>query len=102
MQEKQLEGCHRQLEVVQFEADYIKDQLTTTEVRGGRVPSPLPSKKRAHVRTHVRTHHHHHHRTTCSHNICNLAQVSMARVYNWDVQIKRSGAGSSSDAAAGS
>lgn len=49
--ERQLAGCKQQLEVVQWEHDYIKDQLTTTE-------------------------------------------VSMARVYNWDVQQRRAGAAS--------
>ncbi|EFN58028.1 hypothetical protein CHLNCDRAFT_20219 [Chlorella variabilis] len=49
--ERQLAGCKQQLEVVQWEHEYIKDQLTTTE-------------------------------------------VSMARVYNWDVQNRRAaGAG---------
>ena len=32
VQERQIEGCKRQLAVVQFEHEYIKDQLTTTEV----------------------------------------------------------------------
>lgn len=49
----QLEGCGKQLAVVQWEHDYIKDQLTTTE-------------------------------------------VSMARVYNYDVQSRRAGGGASS------
>lgn len=31
--EQQLAGCKQQLEVVQWEHEYIKDQLTTTEVR---------------------------------------------------------------------
>lgn len=31
--ERQLAGCKQQLEVVQWEHEYIKDQLTTTEVR---------------------------------------------------------------------
>jgi prefoldin subunit 5 len=30
--ERQLTGCKQQLEVVQWEHEYIKDQLTTTEV----------------------------------------------------------------------
>jgi hypothetical protein len=30
--ERQLSGCSHQLEVVQWEHEYIKDQLTTTEV----------------------------------------------------------------------
>ncbi|KAL4443745.1 hypothetical protein ABPG75_011482 [Micractinium tetrahymenae] len=50
--ETQLAGCARQLAVVQWEHEYIKDQLTTTE-------------------------------------------VSMARVYNWDVQNRRQQAGTS-------
>ncbi len=33
--ETQLAGCARQLAVVQWEHEYIKDQLTTTEVRAG-------------------------------------------------------------------
>lgn len=33
--ETQLAGCARQLAVVQWEHEYIKDQLTTTEVGGG-------------------------------------------------------------------
>lgn len=36
--ETQLAGCARQLAVVQWEHEYIKDQLTTTEVRGGGRP----------------------------------------------------------------
>ena len=34
--ERQLAGCKQQLEVVQWEHEYIKDQLTTTEVGAGR------------------------------------------------------------------
>lgn len=33
--ERQLAGCKQQLEVVQWEHEYIKDQLTTTEVGAG-------------------------------------------------------------------
>ncbi|KAL4858435.1 Prefoldin subunit 3 [Chlorella vulgaris] len=53
--ERQLAGCKQQLKVVQWEHEYIKDQLTTTE-------------------------------------------VSMARVYNWDVQNRRAAAAASSSA----
>ena len=33
--DRQLAGCKQQLEVVQWEHEYIKDQLTTTEVGAG-------------------------------------------------------------------
>lgn len=41
LQEVQLAGCRKQLGIVQREYDYIKDQLTTTEVRGVPLYSPL-------------------------------------------------------------
>lgn len=40
--ETQLAGCARQLAVVQWEHEYIKDQLTTTEVRAGPASSQHP------------------------------------------------------------
>jgi len=37
MQEQQFSGCARQLEAVAKDYDYVKDQLTTTEVSVARI-----------------------------------------------------------------
>lgn len=114
--ERQLAGCKQQLEVVQWEHDYIKDQLTTTEVCGSSSSSSaigvcsrgdtaafagrqvaggetrvmlvrVPRRPAGGV-----------HSLPCrpflpENPLCS-PQVSMARVYNWDVQQRRAGAAS--------
>jgi hypothetical protein len=98
--ERQLVGCKQQLKVVQWEHEYIKDQLTTTEVRGAGGEGCVGVCARWVPRIIV---HANWMRVLCSmtrHALADhgpyLLQVSMARVYNWDVQNRRAAAAASS------
>ena len=109
--ERQLAGCKQQLEVVQWEHDYIKDQLTTTEVRGGcssgsaigvcsrgETRWTAGGETRVMIAYRLRCPAGGPHSPPCRPpfppNPVRAPQVSMARVYNWDVQQRRAGAAS--------